>query len=69
MLVSGDMSNVPDPPPNLPLTPCIGICWLDDDGYCAGCRRTGEEIARWPTMSNPERLRVMEVLLPGRMPS
>lgn len=67
MLLSEGMSNVPDPPPNPLLTPCIGVCWLDDDGYCVGCRRTGEEIGRWRAMSEPERLHVMEVLLPGRV--
>ena len=27
------------------LSPCIGICSLDEEGYCEGCFRTGEEIA------------------------
>jgi uncharacterized protein len=48
------------------LSPCIGICSLDDAGLCEGCRRTTSEIARWGQMSDDERLRVMEVLLPLR---
>lgn len=48
------------------LSPCIGICSLDDDGYCNGCRRTGAEIARWPQMNDDERLRMMETVLPQR---
>jgi predicted Fe-S protein YdhL (DUF1289 family) len=60
------MPNVPDPAPTLPLTPCIGICRLDADGYCVGCRRTGEEISRWRGMSDAERLRVMRDVLPLR---
>ena len=44
------------------LSPCIGVCSLDDDGLCSGCHRTTAEIARWPQMDDDERLRVMEVL-------
>lgn len=51
----------------LPLTPCIGICRLDEDGLCQGCRRTLDEIARWGTMSDAERLRCMREVLPKRV--
>ena len=60
------MSNAPNPAETLPLTPCTGICRLDERGYCAGCRRTGEEIGRWRAMSDAERLYVMQVILPSR---
>lgn len=60
------MSNVPDTSQFTPLTPCIGVCRLDERGYCVGCQRTGEEIGRWGAMSDVERLRVMQVILPGR---
>ena len=53
----------------LPLTPCIGICRLDDSGYCVGCRRSLDEIARWGTMSDTERLRCMREVLPKRPPA
>jgi len=53
----------------LPLTPCIGICRLDDRGYCVGCRRSLDEIARWGTMSDAERLRCMREVLPKRPPA
>ena len=49
-----------------PLSPCIGICRLDGRGYCIGCVRTGDEIARWRGMSDSERLRVMREVLPAR---
>jgi predicted Fe-S protein YdhL (DUF1289 family) len=62
------MSNTSDAKPSLPLTPCIGLCRLDDRGLCAGCQRTGEEIARWSRMSDAERLHVMRVILPTRRP-
>jgi len=53
--------------PYLPVpSPCIGVCTLDDDGICLGCRRTSDEIARWPRMSNDERLRLIENVLPER---
>jgi predicted Fe-S protein YdhL (DUF1289 family) len=60
------MSNAPDPVQTPPLTPCIGICRLDERGYCVGCLRNGEEIGRWRLMSDPERLWVMRTVLPGR---
>jgi hypothetical protein len=47
-------------------TPCTGVCRLDADGYCEGCRRTGEEIANWLRMADSERLRLMQVELPRR---
>lgn len=48
------------------LTPCIGICELDDAGLCEGCFRTGDEIARWSTMTDQERQRLMLEVLPQR---
>lgn len=48
------------------LSPCIGICALDDEGLCEGCHRTSAEIARWSQMGDDERLQVMETVLPQR---
>jgi len=48
------------------LTPCIGVCSLRLDGLCEGCLRTTDEIARWSMMSDAERERVMESVLPAR---
>lgn len=53
-------------PGNKPLSPCIGICRLDERGYCEGCLRTGDEIARWRSMDDQERLRYMRDVLPAR---
>lgn len=50
----------------LPLTPCVGVCRLDLRGYCIGCLRTGDEIARWRLMDDTERLHYMDVILPAR---
>lgn len=63
------MSNLPAVPPPSPITPCIGLCRLDADGYCVGCRRSGEEIGRWRAMNDAERLRVMREVLPLRRPA
>lgn len=48
------------------LSPCIGICNIDDDGLCAGCHRTGAEIAHWPVMNDDNRLRMLDEVLPQR---
>lgn len=48
------------------LTPCTGVCSLDLQGFCEGCQRTGTEIAGWLQMSDQERLRMMEEVLPAR---
>jgi len=53
-------------PPSQPLSPCINICRLDARGYCVGCLRTGDEIARWRGMDDGERLRIMRDVLPTR---
>ena len=50
-------------------SPCIGICRLDTRGYCIGCLRTGEEIARWRAMDESERQRYMRDVLPARASS
>jgi len=48
------------------LSPCIGVCMLDDAGFCLGCHRSSAEIARWLQMGDDERLRLMEHVLPQR---
>jgi uncharacterized protein len=44
-----DLSPLERPP-----SPCTKVCALDSQGYCAGCLRTGAEIARWLSMSAAE---------------
>jgi predicted Fe-S protein YdhL (DUF1289 family) len=48
------------------LSPCVGICSLDDQGLCEGCLRSAAEIARWPQMNDDQRLHLMEAVLPAR---
>lgn len=40
-------------------SPCINICEIEN-GECAGCGRTLEEIANWTSYSEEERARVLE---------
>ena len=47
-------------------SPCVKVCEMDPQrGLCLGCARTLDEIARWGSMSDAERERVMAEL-PGR---
>lgn len=48
------------------LSPCVGICYLGEDGYCEGCLRSGDEITRWVAMGDAERQRIVEEVLPER---
>lgn len=48
------------------LSPCIGVCTLDEHGFCDGCLRSSAEIARWLQMDDDERLRLMETVIPAR---
>ena len=48
------------------LSPCIGVCMLDDRGFCDGCLRSREEIAGWLAMDDAQREDLMERVLPAR---
>ena len=50
------------------LSPCVGVCNLDDDGLCEGCLRSSAEIAHWSQMNDDERLHLMVIVLPTRQP-
>ncbi len=48
-------------------SPCIGLCSIDPtNGWCLGCGRTLDEIARWGSTDQADRDRVMAELA-GRM--
>jgi hypothetical protein len=54
-------------PPSRPLlSPCTGICRLGAGGLCEGCHRTVDEIARWTSYTDAERLHLMNDVLPHR---
>lgn len=48
------------------LSPCIGVCELDAQGFCTGCHRSADEIAAWLTLRAHERQWLMDVILPAR---
>ena len=44
-------------------SPCNKVCVMDPrTGYCRGCQRTLDEIARWSEMSDAEREAVLAQL-------
>lgn len=46
-------------PDRYPQSPCTGVCRIDSAGrLCQGCRRTLEEIARWPYLTAAGRAEV-----------
>ena len=48
---------------NLFISPCIGICTLDQDSQnCLGCGRTKDEISKWIQLSHDERMLIMKRL-------
>ena len=43
-------------------SPCIGICRLDAQELCVGCRRTIDEIAEWSRASAARRDEILRAL-------
>jgi len=44
-------------------SPCIQVCAIDAaTGLCTGCGRMLDEIARWSSMTDVERARIMREL-------
>lgn len=44
-------------------SPCIKVCVIETEtGLCAGCGRSLDEIARWGSMSDEDRRRIMAEL-------
>lgn len=44
-------------------SPCVNVCQMDAQrGVCLGCARTLDEIARWSSLSEEERTRIMSGL-------
>lgn len=60
------MFSRPPKPPEPTRSPCNGICTIAEDGFCEGCARNRDEIANWGLMSEAERRRLVEVVLPER---
>ncbi len=46
-----------------PESPCVKVCVVNQEtGLCLGCRRSVDEIGRWPRMTAAERRAVMAEL-------
>ena len=44
-------------------SPCTSVCKMDDrTGWCLGCMRTIDEIARWSVLDEAAKQRVRETL-------
>ncbi|HCE3037133.1 TPA: DUF1289 domain-containing protein [Vibrio parahaemolyticus] len=41
-------------------SPCVGICTVDEKGYCKGCMRKREERFNWLNLTNERKLQVIE---------
>lgn len=68
----GDPRRQPDPVIELTspvgiVTPCTGVCAIDDNDLCRGCARTLDEIAAWGVMTPAERDTVMADLPARRL--
>lgn len=40
-------------------SPCVSICALNDQGFCIGCYRDGNEIRLWNTYSSEQKRQVL----------
>lgn len=43
-------------------SPCIGVCRLNKQQICDGCKRTSEEIENWLKYSDDEKLKIIKRL-------
>lgn len=45
------------------VSPCTNVCRIDRrTGWCEGCRRSVDEITRWPLASDAERQAILDAL-------
>lgn len=42
-------------------SPCVGVCTVDEKGYCKGCMRKREERFNWLTMTPAQQLHVIKL--------
>ena len=43
-------------------SPCIGVCKINKNGICSGCKRSIDEIKYWWDMSNEQKEKVVKRL-------
>lgn len=44
-------------------SPCIGVCTVSQNGICEGCFRTLDEIARWSSATDTERIAIIDATI------
>ena len=44
-------------------SPCKLICKYNEGGICMGCKRSREEIIKWPDYTNEEKLEIFEKII------
>lgn len=44
---------------DVPRSPCVNVCFLNDEDICVGCYRTGQEISYWGRMSDTQKRETM----------
>ena len=54
MSADNGLNNAPAPG-GVP-SPCRSLCQLNEDDLCTGCGRSRDDIRRWTTMNDSERL-------------
>ncbi|EGU37844.1 Fe-S protein [Vibrio ichthyoenteri ATCC 700023] len=42
-------------------SPCVGVCSVDEKGYCHGCMRKREERFNWLSMDAAQKLHVIKL--------
>ncbi len=42
-------------------SPCVGICQLNEKGYCRGCYRSRDERFQWLSLSNAQKENVIRL--------
>ncbi|MFM2589603.1 DUF1289 domain-containing protein [Vibrio sp. TBV020] len=42
-------------------SPCVGVCTVDEKGYCQGCMRKREERFNWLNMTSAQQLHVIKL--------
>ena len=52
--------------PTRPMSPCLGICTLDENSQCMGCLRTLEEIKGWALLKPDEQWALTDELAERR---
>jgi len=40
-------------------SPCVNVCYLDENDICQGCYRSGAEITAWMRLDNDGRKQVL----------